>query len=69
MREDADLVGLLAAADQFDVQELKAICGEALAARVTRANYAELLHLADLYKVKPLKAAALKYITNNIGSL
>jgi hypothetical protein len=47
MREDADLVGLLAAADQFDVQELKAICGEALAARVTRAN-----GLADLYSIK-----------------
>jgi hypothetical protein len=36
---------------------------------VSRANYAELLHMAELYNVKALKAAALKYITGNAGSL
>jgi hypothetical protein len=50
------------------VQELKAICGKALTTRVSHANYAELLHMAELYNVK-LKAAALKFITGNAGSL
>jgi hypothetical protein len=62
LKEDSDLVGLLAAADQYDLPELKAMCGKSLAATLTRADYAELLHLAELYDVPELKTAVSEYV-------
>jgi hypothetical protein len=59
----------MAAADQYDMPELKTICADALAAGVTRANYVELLNIAELYNVKVLKAAVFGYINTNKGSL
>jgi BTB/POZ domain len=71
MKPDSDLTGLLAAADQYDMPELKAECGEALAAGggVTRDNYVELMHMAELYNVKVLKEAVFDYIAANRGGL
>jgi hypothetical protein len=69
LKENSDLVGLLATAHQYDLPELKAMCGDKLAATVTRANYVELLHMAELYDVRVLKAAVLEYIAGNKSSL
>jgi hypothetical protein len=69
-QEDSDLAGLLAAADQYGIPELKALCGEALAAGgVTRANYVELLHMAELHNCKVLKEAVFDFIAANRGGL
>jgi hypothetical protein len=38
MKQDSDVMGLLAVADQYDLPDLKTLCGEALAASVTRAD-------------------------------
>jgi hypothetical protein len=47
----------------------KGLCGQRLAAGITRDNYSELLRLAELHNVPPLKAAALKYIAVNVNRL
>ena len=54
--EGSDLLGLLALADQYDMAELKHLCAEGLAARLTD-NYRYILPL--------LKRAALDYIAAN----
>jgi BTB/POZ domain len=69
LHEGSDLRGLLAAADKYDIRELKIWCATALAASVSTANYAELLHLAQLYKVPALKAVVLQYIVRHVNHL
>jgi hypothetical protein len=51
------------------LQELKAWCAQRLAASVTNTNYSELLRMAELYSVKLLHAAVLKYIASNVDQL
>ena len=69
--EGSDLLGLLALADQYDMAELKHLCAEGLAARLTDDNCLEELNMAmaKLYNTPLLKAAALDYITVNAGRL
>ena len=67
--EGSDLLGLLALADQYDMAELKRLCAEGLAARLTDDNCLEVLNMAKLYNMPLLKAAALDYITVNAGRL
>ena len=69
MKEGSDLLGLLALADQYDMPELKSLCAEGLAARVTKDNYLEVLNMAQLHNLPLLKAAAVHYIAANAGRL
>jgi BTB/POZ domain len=59
LRKDADFMGLLEIAEQYDMQELKAWCANLLAASVTKDNSTELLHVAELYDIELLKRAVL----------
>jgi BTB/POZ domain len=61
LREDADCMGLLEVAEQYDMQELKTWCAKLLAASVTKADRTELLHVAELYDIQILKRAVLGY--------
>ena len=51
MREEqrSDLLGLLALADQYDMAELKTLCAERLADRLTNDNCLAVLSLAQLH--------------------
>jgi hypothetical protein len=52
------------------MRELKIWCATALAASgVSATNYAELLHLAQLYDAPSLKAVVLKYIVGHADQL
>jgi hypothetical protein len=69
-QEGADLKELLAAADQYDLPELKERCAQGLVATgLTMDNYSELLRLAELHNAPALKAAVLKYIAINVNRL
>ena len=67
--EDADLKDLLPVADQYELPALKAICADGLVVNVTKDNYLELLNLAELYGLKPLKAKVIEYIAANADRL
>jgi cbb3-type cytochrome oxidase cytochrome c subunit len=69
LRDEADVMGLLAFANQYDMQELKIWCGKRLAPTVTKANYSELWRTAELYDSTVLKSAVLKYIASNVELL
>jgi hypothetical protein len=56
-------------ADQYDLPELKVWCGQQLATTVDKTNYAELLRLAELYDIKLLKTAVVKYIAGHADHL
>ena len=65
MREEqrSDLLGLLALADQYDMAELKTLCAERLADRLTNDNCLAVLSLAQLHNIPPLKTAAMDYMS------
>jgi hypothetical protein len=67
--ETADLKDLLPVADQYELPALKAICVDGLVDNVTKDNYLELMHLAELYGLKPLKAKVIEYIAANADRL
>jgi hypothetical protein len=69
LRDGSDLAGLLGVADQYDLPELKTWCGKRLAATVTKANYSELLRMAELHDISLLKTAVLKFIASNVDHL
>jgi hypothetical protein len=56
-------------AHKYGIEELMKWCVEALAAKPTEDNYLELLNLAELYGLRPLKAAALRFIALNVDRL
>ena len=53
---------LLAAADKYDLSGLKKTCETVLCSKLTVANAAELLVLADTHGAKQLKARAICFI-------
>ena len=71
MREEqrSDLLGLLALADQYDMAELKTLCAERLADRLTNDNCLAVLSLAQLHNIPPLKTAAMDYVAAHAGRL
>jgi BTB/POZ domain len=67
--KDASLMELLPVADQFELTALKATCAKGLATNVNEENYAEMLQLAKLFNIKPLKENVIKYIASNADRL
>jgi hypothetical protein len=51
------------------LEELKAWCAEVLANRLTADNYLQLLNMAELYGIRLLKVAVLKFIALNVHRL
>ena len=62
-QEESDLLGLIALADQYDMAELKTLCAERLADRLTNHNCLAVLSLAQLHNIPPLKTAAMDYMS------
>lgn len=55
-------VELLAAADKYEVDSLKAICSEQLAAGLSAQSMFATLHIAELYSVPELKSKVVDFI-------
>ena len=68
-QEESDLLGLIALADQYDMAELKTLCAERLADRLTNDNCLAVLSLAQLHNIPPLKTAAMDYVAAHAGRL
>ena len=60
-----DAVGLLAAADQYEVPRLVALCEEQLCEGIDEASAAARLVLADRHHAAQLKEACLDYIAEH----
>lgn len=60
---------LLAAAEKYEIDELKTTCGKVLSKSVTIDNALEILILADLYKVNDLKNKALNLIVSHLKDM
>jgi hypothetical protein len=65
LKEDTNLMELLAVAAQYELPRLKALCAESLAASVTKDNCAELLRLAELFEIKQLKDKVIEFTVKN----
>ncbi|XP_065205304.1 speckle-type POZ protein B-like isoform X15 [Planococcus citri] len=57
--------GLLAAADKYDLYQLKAMCAKSLFEGLSVENAASVLALADMHGVKELKNKVIKFIVSN----
>jgi len=57
--------GLLAAADQYQLEQLKSICEKSLSTRLNVENCLSYLILGDMYQAGNLKMLSLKFITSN----
>ena len=57
--------GLLAAAEKYDLQELKRMCEESLCSTMTTDNVLDMLVLADHNNADLVRTAALKLIVEN----
>ncbi|XP_064540349.1 speckle-type POZ protein-like [Drosophila montana] len=63
----ADIIEeLLAAADKYCLDRLKAMCADFLLSSLSAENAAKLLKLADLYNMEYLKSRAVEFIKKNI---
>ncbi|XP_065214343.1 speckle-type POZ protein B-like [Planococcus citri] len=56
---------LVAAADKYDLQNLKFLCEDALCKRLSHDNAANILIIADSHQSEKLKAAAISFIKSN----
>ncbi|XP_065205306.1 speckle-type POZ protein B-like isoform X17 [Planococcus citri] len=56
--------GLLAAADKYDLCQLKMMCAKTLSERLSVDNAASVLGLADMHGVKELKDKVIKFIAS-----
>ncbi|XP_065214359.1 speckle-type POZ protein B-like [Planococcus citri] len=63
--ETATFMDLLVAADKYDLQSLKSLCGVALNKHLTHDNAANILIIADSHQSEKLKAAAISFIKSN----
>ncbi|PIN19429.1 Speckle-type POZ protein SPOP [Handroanthus impetiginosus] len=59
------LVKVLAAADRFELRRLKKICELRIMESMSRESVAYLLHIAELYRARKLKAACLRFSAKN----
>ncbi|XP_065205303.1 speckle-type POZ protein-like isoform X14 [Planococcus citri] len=57
--------GLLAAADKYDLYQLKTMCAKTLFEELSVENAASFLALADMHGVKELKNKVIKFIVSN----
>merc|ERR1712079_482163 len=53
---------LLAAADKYDIRDLKSICCQHLAANLATDQIVDILVLADIHKATDLKNQAIKFL-------
>ena len=60
---------LLAAAEKYDLQELKNMCEKCLSEDITVGNCINLLKLAELYRANDLKKQLLQFVAVNAKSL
>lgn len=64
-REQNLAIGLLQAANKYQLDRLKLICEEALYKTLSADSVAEILSLADLYSANQLKNQAIEYISTH----
>ena len=62
---EENAAGLLAAAEKYDLQELKRMCEESLCCTMNTDNVLDMLVLADLNNADLVRTAALKLIVEN----
>lgn len=60
---------LLAAADKYALDRLKALCAESLRSNLSNATAIRVYNLADLHNIEDLKIAAQEYIYSHCNSL
>uniref|UniRef100_A0A914VS43 Uncharacterized protein n=1 Tax=Plectus sambesii TaxID=2011161 RepID=A0A914VS43_9BILA len=56
---------LVAAADQYDLPELKQLCVKRMCSTIAKENVSRRLVIADLYNLAPLKQAVFNFIKSN----
>ncbi|KAL7303420.1 hypothetical protein TKK_0004604 [Trichogramma kaykai] len=61
------IIDLLAAADKYQIDELKNECEKILSANLTSRNAVDILQVADRYSLRSLKKKAVDFVKNNIG--
>jgi len=61
--------GLLTAADQYHLEQLKELCELKLCSRLDISNCIELLILGDLHNAQKLKAKALEFVSKNMQKM
>jgi len=66
---DALAQGLLAAADQYHLEQLKELCELKLCSRLDISNCIALLILGDLHSAPKLKAASLEFVSKNMQKM
>jgi len=66
---DAHSQKLFAAADQYQLEQLKELCELKLCSRFDVSNCIDLLILGDLYNAQKLKASALEFVSRNIHKM
>lgn len=62
---DRIVKNLLAAADKYAIEDLKAFCEKNLGERITTDNAVDYLNLADLYNANNLKTRAINFIISH----
>jgi len=66
---DSHVEELFAAADRYELEQLKELCEVKLCSRLAISNCIDLLILADLHRGQTLRAAALQYVSKNIHKI
>jgi len=67
--DNSDTANLLAAADKYDLRELKTACEVSLAKSITLSNCLELVVLADTHSATSLKTSSLSFIVSNLKKI
>jgi len=65
---DEHAQGLLAAADRYQLEDLKRSCEENLISTLKDQNMFDILILSDVYSAARLKKKAIKFVTENLSS-
>ena len=65
---DENAQGLLAAADRYQLEDLKRSCEENLISTLKDQNMFNILILSDVYSATKLRKKAIKFITENLSS-
>jgi len=68
-KDGSDTGALLAAADKYDLKELKAACEISLANNINFGNCLELVVLADTHSASGLKKSSLSFIVSNLSKI
>jgi len=68
-QDNTDTPSLLAAADKYDLRELKSACEASLARSISLASCLELVVLADTHSAAGLKNSSLNFIVSNLPKI